>query len=269
MRMQRRLLTLVLAIGCGDFERRRRAPTSRWPSAVAQHHAVGRGLRPIRRRGLGRVRRQGGGDVMIAVSRDGGQSFGAPVRVNAVAGEARISGEIAPRVALMPRRRRRDPSITVLWNAKDGGTQIKTARSLDGGRRFGAPIGAAGAGGAGRSRLAGADGRMRAACARDLARPSRHGGGRRRRRHPDHKGEHDGAAMAQKSGLYYRTLPAAEPVERELFKGVRYCCKTALATGPTVRSSPRGGMCSPVTSATWVHGLARWRPVVLAAPARQ
>ena len=47
--------------------------------------------------------------------------------------------------------------------------------------------------------------------------------------HAGHKGEHDGVAMAQQSGLYYAADGTAE---RELFKGVCYCCKTAMATGP-------------------------------------
>ena len=47
--------------------------------------------------------------------------------------------------------------------------------------------------------------------------------------HSEHKGEHDGVAMAQKSALYYAADGAAE---RELFKGVCYCCKTAMAIGP-------------------------------------
>ena len=41
----------------------------------------------------------GKGDVFLAVSRDGGRTFSTPVRVNSVEGDARISGEIAPRVA--------------------------------------------------------------------------------------------------------------------------------------------------------------------------
>ena len=45
----------------------------------------------------------------------------------------------------------------------------------------------------------------------------------------EHKGEHDGVAMAQRSSLYYAS---ADGAERELFKGVCYCCKTALAIGP-------------------------------------
>ena len=43
---------------------------------------------------------EGGADVYVAVSRDAGQSFGAPVRVNTVSGAARLGGELPPRVAL-------------------------------------------------------------------------------------------------------------------------------------------------------------------------
>jgi hypothetical protein len=42
----------------------------------------------------------------------------------------------------------------------------------------------------------------------------------------------DGAAMAQRSGLYYaREAGGAGQAERELVKGVCYCCKVALAAG--------------------------------------
>jgi hypothetical protein len=44
---------------------------------------------------------------------------------------------------------------------------------------------------------------------------------------------YDGVAMAQKSGLYYASAGASSVGERELAKGVCYCCKTALAVGPT------------------------------------
>src|SRR5688500_5349137 len=43
----------------------------------------------------------GKADVFLAVSRDGGTTFGAPVQVNRVAGEARLGGELPPRVALV------------------------------------------------------------------------------------------------------------------------------------------------------------------------
>jgi hypothetical protein len=39
--------------------------------------------------------------------------------------------------------------------------------------------------------------------------------------------------MAQRSGLFYASASASPRAERELTKGVCYCCKTALATGPT------------------------------------
>src|SRR5262245_10122398 len=94
--------------------------------------------------------RDGAADVYAAVSRDGGRSFGAPVRVNAIAGEAALGGERAPRVAIAPRPR--GPAIAVLWTAKapapradapgaqPPGPVIRLAESTDGGRTFAAPI---------------------------------------------------------------------------------------------------------------------------------
>jgi hypothetical protein len=169
----------------------------------------------------------GKGDVYLATSSDGGRTFGRPVRVNAVAGEARISGEIAPRVALSPRRGAA-PVITVTWNARDAGTQIKTARSLDGGRTFAAPValqsGVAGERGWPASAMD-ASGKLHTIWLdhRAMAAPKPAGVA------AGHKGEHDGVAMAQRSSLYY----AADGVpEREILKGVCYCCKTAMAIGP-------------------------------------
>jgi hypothetical protein len=171
------------------------------------------------------------GDIMLAVSRDGGQSFGVPVRVNAVPGDARLNGELPPRVALMPRSGLPDPIITVLWNAKDGGTQIKSARSRDGGRTFGPPIRlqAAGAPGDRGWHALTTDGRgvAHAIWLDHRAMAVKEPGAA-----PVHKGEHDGVAMAQKSALYYAAITETGPVEREILKGVCYCCKTALATGP-------------------------------------
>jgi hypothetical protein len=173
---------------------------------------------------------EGKGDVMLAVSRDGGGTFASPVRVNAVAGDARISGEIPPRVVLSPRRGGGDPIVAAVWNAKDGATAIRTAQSQDGGRTFSAPSslqmpGAAGDRGWQAATLDGR-GTLHAIWLdhRGLAADKATSGG------AGHKGEHDGVAMAQKSGLYYAS--SANAGERELFKGVCYCCKTAMATGP-------------------------------------
>jgi hypothetical protein len=167
----------------------------------------------------------GKGDVMIAVSRDGGLAFAPPVRVNTQEGEARISGEIAPRVALLARAGA-DPIISVAWNAKDTRTHIKTARSADGGRTFDQATSlqtADAAGDRGWQALAlDARGALHAIWLdhRAMAAGATKG--------HEHQGEHDGVAMAQRSALYY----ASASGERELFKGVCYCCKTAMAVGP-------------------------------------
>jgi hypothetical protein len=167
----------------------------------------------------------GKGDVMIAVSRDGGQTFATPVRVNATEGEARVSGEIAPRVALRARTGA-DPIVTVTWNAKDTQSHIKTARSLDGGRTFRETRGLQSPDAAGdrgwQAAAVDATGVLHAIW---LDHRGMAGGSKGH----EHKGEHDGVAMAQRSSLYYGSASGAE---RELFKGVCYCCKTALAIGP-------------------------------------
>ena len=171
----------------------------------------------------------GKGDIFLATSRDGGHTFAAPVRVNSIDGDARISGEIAPRVALLARSGAPDPLITVTWNAKEETAQIRTARSRDGGRTFAEEMnlqtkGAIGDRGWQASTLD-SRGTLHTIWLDHRAMAAAKTAGD----HSEHKGEHDGVAMAQKSGLYY----AADGVpERELFKGVCYCCKTAITTGP-------------------------------------
>jgi hypothetical protein len=175
--------------------------------------------------------REGRADVYAAVSRDGGASFAAPVRVNVVDGEARLGGELPPRVALTPPPAGGTPGIVVLWNSRGTATEIKLSRSEDGGRSFSAPVTlqAAAAGGdrgwpslavdsRGVVHAAWLDHRGLAAARAARGATSSHG-----------SGAHDGAAMAQRSGFYFAT--AGQP-ERELSKGACYCCKTALAAGP-------------------------------------
>jgi hypothetical protein len=169
----------------------------------------------------------GNGDVFLAVSRDGGGTFGAPVMVNTVAGDARISGEIPPRVVVRATSGA-VPDLWVAWNARDGGTSIRAVRSRDGGRTFTAPTtlqapGAAGDRGWHASTLD-AGGNLHTIWLdhRELAAD--------KDKHSGHKGEHDGVAMAQKSSLYYG--PARAGAERQLFKGVCYCCKSAMVATP-------------------------------------
>ena len=69
-------------------------------------------------------------NIYAAVSDDGGERFLAPVRVNDVDGDAKVSGEQAPRVAI-------GKDVVVAWVSKLGGTsRIRLARSTDGGRTF-------------------------------------------------------------------------------------------------------------------------------------
>ena len=170
----------------------------------------------------------GKGDVFLATSRDGGGTFSAPVRVNSVEGTARVSGEIAPRVAVSAAAGK-EPIVTVTWNAKEAATAIKTARSRDGGRTFVEEKnlqkpGAIGDRGWQASTLD-ARGTLHSIWLDHRAMAAGKAAGDQ----SQHKGEHDGVAMAQRSALYY----AADGMpERELFKGVCYCCKTAMASGP-------------------------------------
>jgi hypothetical protein len=69
-------------------------------------------------------------NVYAAVSRDGGRTFGNPVRVNDLEGEVRVSGEQAPRVAI-------GSDVVVLWQARrEGRSTVRMARSTDGGASF-------------------------------------------------------------------------------------------------------------------------------------
>jgi hypothetical protein len=169
----------------------------------------------------------GGTDVYVALSRDSAKTFGPPVRVNRTAGEARLGGELPPSIGLAARASG-DPDVVVAWGARAGGTVIRVARSLDGGRTFASETtlqstGIAGDRGwhalaidaRGVAHIVWLDHRRLAA----RPKPTEH----------DHHKE--GAAMAQLSSLYYaRVLPnGTTSSERDVLPGVCYCCKTALA----------------------------------------
>jgi len=69
-------------------------------------------------------------DVYAAWSRDGGVTFGEPARVNDIAGDARVSGEQAPRVAL-------GAATEVVWvSRQDGASVVRAAKARTAERRF-------------------------------------------------------------------------------------------------------------------------------------
>ena len=170
-------------------------------------------------------------DVFVAVSRDGARTFASPVQVNATAGEARLGGEMPPRIVLRARDSG-DPEMVVLWTARGESTAIRTARSIDGGKTFSAAAALQAAGAPGDrgwpALTLDAHGTAHAIWLdhRGLARPAGEPA------HNHHEGTNaDGVAMAQKSGLYYASSSTQASPERALAMGVCYCCKTAIVAG--------------------------------------
>jgi hypothetical protein len=156
-------------------------------------------------------------NVEAALSRDGGRSFGPPVRVNDVDGDARVSGEQAPRVAL-------GDAVDVVWVSRDGGSSsVRTARAPIGSFAFGSTttIHAPGLAGArGWPSLAGDGPVLHIAWldGRDgHAEPSRQGGGHH----------------AMRQDIFETTRrPDGTRDEVRVASDVCFCCKTAVATAP-------------------------------------
>jgi hypothetical protein len=178
-------------------------------------------------------------DVYAGISRDGGRTFGAPLRVNDGAGDVRLSGEQPPRVALVTAAGR-DPSITVVWTATSAdGTRLMTARSDDGGASFTSAAVVPGANAPGNrgweSIAADRDGHLSVVWLdhRELADGSGHAGPaphHHGHQHGGHPGARDGMGRAQLSKLYFGRLDGSIRATA-LTGGVCYCCKTSLAAG--------------------------------------
>jgi hypothetical protein len=179
-------------------------------------------------------------DIYVAVSRTAGRTFGGPVRVNDVIGDARLSGEQPPRVSLVARNGR-DPSIVVVWTSKGAsGTRLLHARSDDGGKSFGHATVLPGGDAAGNrgweSTATDREGHVVAvwldhreiAASATQAAPMHHEG-------QDRIGHAapltDGVSKAQLSKLYFSRLGGSD-TPRALTGGVCYCCKTAVVAGP-------------------------------------
>ena len=165
-------------------------------------------------------------DVFLAVSHDGGRRFGAPVQVNTVAGQARVSGEMPPRVALVPRTGAKEPDVVVVWTVKTGNDwQLLQARSTDGGAHFGAASTVTGSEAPGARGWQAVDvdaqGKVHVLWLdhRDAAAaPMTH-------QHDANAPKPDPTERAKLSRLYYATLGGSA---RSVTSSVCYCCKTAL-----------------------------------------
>lgn len=185
---------------------------------------------------------RGGADVFVAISRDGGNTFGPPVRVNTTDGDARLGGELPPRVALRLRASH-EPDVLVAYGSRSpSGTAIVLAQSTTAGRSFASATALQSTGapgdrgwhalvvdGEGTAHVMWLDHRGLAA-----SRPHDHA--------RDEAEALDGVAQAQRSSLYYARATGdtadgsgvstpAPSRERALVPGVCYCCKVALAAG--------------------------------------
>jgi hypothetical protein len=189
-----------------------------------------------------------GTDIFLALSDDGGRTFGAPLRVNDVGGDASANGEQPPRVVV------KGNALSVIWVSKRGGaTGIRTAASDDAGATFGAtrtisPPGATGARGwesaafsdDGALHAAWLDGRNASASARAAADTSASSvqatagksapaGGQSGA--PAAHVHHDGP---MRQDIYHAMWTGSEaPIETPVATNVCFCCKTAIVTRGT------------------------------------
>ena len=177
-------------------------------------------------------------DIYSTTSRDSGRTFGSPVRVNQVPGEAVVSGEQPPRIVLSARGST-TPAVVVMWTAKSStGTRLVSARSSDGGRSFGpaAPVPGSDATGnrgwqsaavtpAGDVVAVWLDHREVPAMTHGAATGGAHQHGATSPRSPAER-----VARAQLSQIFFARLN--EPASaRPIAPGVCYCCKTSIAAG--------------------------------------
>ena len=182
----------------------------------------------------------GGTDVYAAVSADAGATFGAPVRVNRIAGEAVTSAERPPRVAIASGTR----AIAVLWigaAAAPAGPRMLLSRSIDGGKTFAAPIAVSAANAPGirgwASLAAGRDGAFHASWL-----DGRDAGGGTAGGHAHHHATEAGPPApaaaapprpAMRQDLYHAVIAADGSVaETRLATDVCFCCKTATLALP-------------------------------------
>jgi hypothetical protein len=183
-------------------------------------------------------------DVYAAISTDAAATFGPPVRVNAVAGEAVASAERPPRVAFGAVDGRR--TIGVLWIGAaraPAGPRIVLSASSDDGRTFAAPVVVSGADTKGirgwASLAAGRDGKFHATWldGREAV-PGPDAGAHPHHQHAPAAGTASrpaGAAPARASSrqdLYYATIATDTIDTARLATDVCFCCKTATLVAP-------------------------------------
>jgi hypothetical protein len=177
-------------------------------------------------------------DIYVSVSNDAGATFGAPVRVNDVDGDARASGEQAARVAIGY-----GGAVHVVWPARQGAEAVlRYASSTDRAQSFSKAVTIAGeniAGARGWQSLAlGYDGGVHVVWldGRNASPSNGHRG-----RHAGHTkvGQHASTLAAvdaaPRQDVFHASWAARAPggvdrFEKAVAANVCFCCKTAVAT---------------------------------------
>jgi len=182
-------------------------------------------------------------NIYAGVSRDGGKTFDAPVKVNDIDGDARATGEQPPKVAI-------GRDVVVAWESKvSDGARIRLARSADGGRKFkpATTIHEPGLTGVrgwaslaldadGVAHVAWLDGRNAHPAGSTAPKPaeasakspesSLHAG------HAEHAG-HAGMHEPMRQDVFQAAIGSeSTPAEAQVATNVCFCCRTSLAVGP-------------------------------------
>jgi hypothetical protein len=176
-----------------------------------------------------------GTDIYAAVSKDGARTFGTPVRVNEIDGDASANGEQPPRVLMQ------GADLEILWVSKRAGVSgIRAAASTDGGLTFAparsiTPAGLTGARGW-ESATLGADGVVHAVWLDGRAAPSPSSDTRASAAQAPAAAvpgpHHHHGAMRQ--DIYHAMWKGADPpVETLVASNVCFCCKTAVVSRGT------------------------------------
>lgn len=171
--------------------------------------------------------REGRSDVYAAVSDDDGQTFGSSVRVNDIEGDARVSGEQPPRVAL-------GHDVVVVWASRaNEASRIRMARSTDGGKTFLPAITLHQEG------MPGARGWQSVAIGPDsvihaLWLDGRHAGAGMAHHHNSTGATAvpEAAGSPRQDIMHASWSPNGSLTETEVAPNVCFCCKTAIAFGP-------------------------------------
>lgn len=154
-------------------------------------------------------------DIYASFSSDGGASFAPPIRVNDVEGDARVTGEQAPRVRL-------GQGVEIVWLSKRGGTSLVRAAAT--------PVGQHAFGSAKTvhpENLSGARGWQSLSLDRDGAMHVAWLDGR-----DAHAAEAAGARSSMRQDLFQAVWrPDGTHDEVRVASDVCFCCKTSVASG--------------------------------------